>query len=77
MAKGSIILFLKVGDYYEKEKKPLLGNGIFHPSARPMKIVKDKSKVFWLCDSDCAPKKPCALLGGCWTLDQVIFTRGG
>jgi len=58
------------------KKKPKMGNGVFHPSARPMKMQKDANGFWWLCDGDCRPNQPCAA-EHCWSSDKIIFSRGG
>jgi hypothetical protein len=59
-----------------EEKKPKLGKGIYHPSARPMKVFVDDEGVMYLCDKDIDPDKPLKEQA-CWTCDMVQFTRGG
>ena len=60
----------------EKQEKPRLGHGIYHPSARPMKVLVDDDGVMYLCDKDIDPDKPLKEQA-CWTCDKVVFTRGG
>lgn len=59
-----------------KEKKSRLGHGVYHPSARPMKVYVDDDGVIYLCDKNIDPLKPLKEQG-CWTCDKVLFTRGG
>lgn len=59
----------------EKEKKTV-GEGVYHPSARPMKVYVDDNGIMYLCDKDIDPDKPLADQA-CWTLDMVQFSRGG
>ena len=60
----------------EKKEKLTLGEGVFHPGARPMKVFVDDNGVMFLCDKNIDPNKPLKEQA-CWTCDQVIFTRGG
>lgn len=59
-----------------EEKKTVLGKGIVHPSARPMKVFVDDDGIMYLCDTDINPSLPLKDQA-CWTCDQVLFTRGG
>ncbi len=58
-----------------KDKKlNVMGNGIFHPGARPMEVHLDKNGCLWLCD------KGIDLSGdfekqGCWRCRDLPFTR--
>ena len=55
-------------------KKPLLGNGIYHPGARPMQVIIDKKGNWWLCDKNVILKKD--FKGqGCWRCESMAFTR--
>ncbi len=58
------------------QEKPVLGEGIVHESARPMKVYVDDNGVMYLCDRDIDPNKPLKQQA-CWTCDKVMFTRGG
>lgn len=58
------------------EKKPKFGHGVYHPSARPMKVYVDDDGVMYLCDKEVDPSKSLKEQA-CWTCDKVIFTRGG
>lgn len=58
------------------KEEPELGHGIYHPSARPMKVLVDDDGVMYLCDKDIDPDKPLKEQA-CWTCDKVLFTRGG
>ncbi len=60
----------------EAKEKPKLGEGLMHPSARPMKVYVDDNGVMYLCDKDINPDRPLREQA-CWTCDQVLFTRGG
>ena len=53
-----------------------LGEGLVHHGGRHMKMVKDDSGCWWLCDKEADPGKDLAKQG-CWSCDKVIFTRGG
>lgn len=59
-----------------KEEEVKLGEGIYHPGARPMKVYVDDDGVLYLCDKDIDPDKPLKEQA-CWTCDKVLFTRGG
>ncbi len=59
----------------EQNQKKTIGEGIVHPSARPMKVYVDENGVMYLCDKDIDPTKPLKDQA-CWTCDQVLFTRG-
>lgn len=59
-----------------KQEEANLGEGIYHPSARPMKVYVDDDGIMYLCDTDIDPSKPLKEQA-CWTCDQVQFTRGG
>ena len=58
------------------EKQPKLGSGVYHPSARPMRVYVDDDGIMYLCDKAVDPNKPMKEQA-CWTCDQVLFTRGG
>lgn len=60
----------------QNKEKPVLGHGVFHPGARPMKVYVDDDGVMYLCDKDIDLKRPLKEQA-CWTCDQVQFTRGG
>jgi hypothetical protein len=55
-------------------KKPQLGNGIYHPGARPMKVVIDKMGNWWLCDKRISLGKDFKAQG-CWRCQDMAFTR--
>ena len=59
-----------------EQDKPKLGEGIYHPSARPMQVYVDDDGIMYLCDTDIDPNKPFKEQV-CWTCDKVLFTRGG
>ena len=59
-----------------QEEEVRIGNGVYHPGARPMKVYVDENGVIYLCDKDIDPDKPIKDQA-CWTCDQVLFTRGG
>jgi hypothetical protein len=53
---------------------PSLGSGIYHPSARSVKVVKDDQGDWWLCDA--AVDISCNLEAqGCWRCGEQAFTR--
>jgi len=58
------------------EQKQVLGHGVVHPSARPMKVYVEDG-IMYLCDKDIDSKKPLKEQAYCWTCDKVLFTRGG
>jgi hypothetical protein len=53
--------------------KPL-GGGIYHPSARPMEVVKDEHGDWWLCDKGVDRRRDPAQQG-CWRCGERAFTR--
>ena len=69
-------LELTGGKKMEEKTKPELGKGIFHPSARPMKVYVDDDGIMYLCDEDIDPERPLKEQA-CWTCDKVQFMRGG
>ncbi len=58
----------------KKEKKPILGHGIFHPGARPMQVYIAEDGCWWLCDKGIDPKKDFEKQG-CWRCKDLAFTR--
>lgn len=59
-----------------KKDEVKIGDGVYHPGARPMKVYVDENGVMYLCDKDIDPNKPLKEQA-CWTCDMVQFTRGG
>jgi len=56
------------------KEQHVLGDGIFHPGARPMEVFLDKNGCLWLCDKGIDPKK--GYEGqGCWRCQDLQFTR--
>lgn len=52
----------------------VLGDGVFHPGARPMEVFLDKDGCMWLCDKGIDPNK--SYEGqGCWRCQDLQFTR--
>ena len=51
-----------------------LGSGVYHPGARPMKVVKDAKGELWLCDKDVDPERNLPSQG-CWRCGGRAFTR--
>ncbi len=51
-----------------------LGSGIYHPSARPMQVVKDYKGDWWLCDKGVDPRRGLEEQG-CWRCGEHAFTR--
>ena len=58
----------------EVKKEQILGNGIYHEPARPMKVVVDKDGCVWLCDKPVDETKPFSEQS-CWNCKDMIFTR--
>jgi hypothetical protein len=56
------------------ENAPFLGNGIHHPSARPMKVFVDKDGCWWLCDKPVDPDRSFETQN-CWRCSDMAFTR--
>jgi len=53
-----------------------LGHGIVHHGGRHMRMFRDRNGNWWLCNDDADPQKD-PKKQGCWSCDQIIFTRGG
>jgi hypothetical protein len=49
---------------------------ILHHSARPLKFVKDKDGIGWLCDEEVDPDGDLRKQG-CWRCDEMAFPTGG
>ena len=49
------------------------GKGVYHPGARPFKIVVDASGQPWLCDRKVDESKDLASQG-CWRCRDLTFT---
>lgn len=58
----------------EKNEKAKLGEGIYHPGARPMKVFLDEDGCMWLCDKDVDASKGFDQQG-CWRCKDLAFTR--
>jgi hypothetical protein len=58
----------------EESKKPILGQGILHPGARPMKVFRDEEGCLWLCDKGVDPTRSFQKQG-CWRCRDLAFTR--
>jgi len=58
----------------EESKKPALGQGVYHPGARPMKVFRDTEGCLWLCDKGIDPSGSFADQG-CWRCRDLAFTR--
>ena len=56
------------------DEKPKLGQGVYHPGARPMQIFFDHDGCMWLCDKGIDPTKGFERQG-CWRCKDVAFTR--
>ncbi|HDS00688.1 MAG TPA: hypothetical protein ENO22_00660 [candidate division Zixibacteria bacterium] len=57
-----------------KSKNPALGNGIYHPGARPMVVYSDDEGCMWLCDKGTDPERGLHEQG-CWRCRDLAFTR--
>ena len=58
----------------EESKKSALGDGIYHPGARPMKVFRDEEGCLWLCDKGVDTTR--SFEGqGCWRCRDLAFTR--
>jgi hypothetical protein len=58
----------------EKKENARLGEGIYHPSARPMKVYLDEDGCMWLCDKEFDTRKG-FVQEGCWRCRDLAFTR--
>jgi hypothetical protein len=47
-----------------------------HTPTRPIKYVKDKQGIGWLCDKKVNPDKELRVQG-CWRCDEMAFPTGG
>jgi hypothetical protein len=56
------------------QDRPQVGHGIYHPSARPMEVIKDDQGVFWLCDKGVDTHHNLSEQG-CWRCGDLAFTR--
>ena len=56
------------------EKAKPLGSGIYHPSARPMEVVKARQGDWWLCDKGVDVRRDLEQQG-CWRCGEHAFTR--
>jgi hypothetical protein len=56
------------------QEKQILGQGIFHQSARPMQILVDKDGCIWVCDKPVDPDKSLREQA-CWRCSDMAFTR--
>lgn len=56
------------------EKATPLGSGIYHPSARPMEVLKDGTGDWWLCDKGVDPRRDLEEQD-CWRCGERAFTR--
>ena len=57
-----------------ESSRGILGNGVYHPGARPLKVVKDPEGGLWICDKDVDPSGDLAEQG-CWRCEDLPFTR--
>ncbi len=51
-----------------------LGQGVLHPGARPMQVLRDKEGCMWLCDKGVDVTRSFEKQG-CWRCRDVQFTR--
>ena len=51
-----------------------LGNGVVHPSGRPMEVVRDDSGDRWLRDKSVDHRRDLRQQG-CWRCGEQAFTR--
>lgn len=58
----------------DDEKLESIGQGIFHPGARPMQVFKDSDGCLWLCDKGVDPELNFEKQG-CWRCRDLAFTR--
>jgi hypothetical protein len=58
----------------KNEEKPVIGDGIFHPGARPLQVFKDDQGCLWLCDKGVSLAKGFEEQG-CWRCKDLAFTR--
>jgi hypothetical protein len=56
------------------QQRNRLGEGIYHPSARPMQVIVDKEGCLWICDKPVNPEKPYKEQA-CWKCSDMAFTR--
>jgi hypothetical protein len=56
------------------QEKPVIGSGVLHPGARPLKVFKDDDGCMWLCDKGINPAKGFQEQG-CWRCKDLAFTR--
>jgi len=58
----------------QKNDKPVVGHGIYHPGARPMEVLADQDGCWWLCDKGVDRNKDFEAQG-CWRCRDIQFTR--
>ena len=58
----------------KEKKKSVLGQGVYHPGARPMQVYFDSDGCWWLCDKGVDPHKNLKKQG-CWRCKDLAFTR--
>ena len=56
------------------EEQHDLGEGIFHPGARPMEVLVDEEGCLWLCDKGVDSERRFEEQG-CWRCKDLQFTR--
>ena len=57
-----------------RDQLPEFGQGVYHPSGRPMQVILDKDGCMWLCDKGVDPSKDLDSQG-CWRCKDLQFTR--
>lgn len=58
-------------------KKVHIGNGVFKPGARPIKVVVDAAGEWWICDADVDPHSKDFKENGCSTYGDIHMAEGG
>jgi len=58
----------------ETRKLSELGEGTYHPGARPMEVVIAEDGCWWLCDKG-INRKDNLEQQGCWRCRDLAFTR--
>lgn len=58
----------------QQTQEQKLGDGILHPSARPMQFIVDKNGCIWVCDKPVDASKPLSEQA-CWKCSDMAFTR--
>ena len=56
---------------------PHIGNGIFKPGVRPIKVLVGDDGEYWLCDSDVDPNNKNFREQGCTAHSEIHMAEGG